>query len=342
METKVLEKGQYAIFQVKFDCWEYGSDEKYLLFRGDELIAAHEKTFDMGEMYSSFTMRNRMERTIDFENEKVFVRRDTVRNSVKKWINKEFEEETFSSGLRDEAKQYLEDPRERYSLEKGEESYGLYRYPRVGKLSAVLVSHKYLHGELDIELLDAYALQEIKDPSNYKSKGIPKDAVFAYSTWFAGGGDLLYGKLNDGVLQIYGSHEDESLREIPPYELLLEVDPDLLLPAPDHYIVFDPVTKGKNKLMLAFDDEDKALYAKYEGQSRHIELKLKEDKSEGNKTIRVYTELIHGIPHGRYIHTHIGIADYVVYIGENGKEVKFSINHELTAPNGSYRDRPLF
>ncbi|MCR9173550.1 MAG: hypothetical protein NXI10_13700 [bacterium] len=58
--------------------------------------------------------------------------------------------------------------------------------------------------------------------------------------------------------------------------------------------------------------------------------------------ITKYEELIHGIPNGTYTHTHDGIWDYVTYISKRGKKTKFTINHELTALNDSYRDRPLF
>ncbi len=338
--TKVLEKGEYTLFLDTTDCWEYGYTEKYLLYRGEDLIASHEKSFDMGEYMEDYNLRHRMERTIDFENEKVFVRRDTVRNDEEKWINKYFDKLDFSSGLKDEVEKFIFDPRERYSF-TDEHSVNLNRFGDEGKLSSVFLFHSLSSHDFDIEVIDAYALQEVSDREGV---GIPKDAVFAYSTWYAGSGDLLYGKFNDGVLQIYQSWEDEALSEIPPYELLLEVDPELEIPSPDHYIVLDPKNGGKNKLMLAMNDVDRVLYAKYEGQSRHIELQFKEDNSEGKRIEIVYDELIHGIPNGTYTHTHDGIWDYVTYKGKNGKVVKFVINHSLTSPedSGTYRDRPLF
>lgn len=336
---KVIEKGEYAIFLDTTDCWEYGYSEKYLLFRGEELIACHVKSFDMGEIGEDFVFRERMERTIDFENEKVFARRDTVKNSVKKWMNQEFQAEPFTSKLKGEVLNFVLDPRERVSFDS-KTKISLYHQGRDGMLSSIVLSNNKTYQEEDIVVTEGYMLQEISDK---KAMGIPKDAVFAYTTWYAGSGEILYGKLNNGVLRIYRSFEDESLSEIPPFELLLEVDPDFEGPAPDHYIIFNSAKNGKNKLMIAFDENDFAQYAKYEGQSRQIELKFKSEKSSGKKIIRVYTELIHGIPNGTYTHTHDGVWDYITYKGNSGNEAKFNINHDLTTPEGSaYRKKPLF
>ncbi len=336
---RVLQKGNYSLFLDTLDCWEYGYTEKYLLYRGDELIASHEKSFDMGEYEDDLVWRYRTERTIDFENEKVFIRQDTVKNSEKKWMNKPFYSAIYSSGDRVEIERFMRDPRERLSFDE-ESAINLNRFGDEGALRPVLLYHSLSAHEIDIEVMEAYALQGVTDK---KSRGIPEDAVFAYSTWYAGGGDLLYGIINDGVLQVYQAWEEEATLEISPYELILEVDPDLELEAPDHYIVFDPA-KGKNKLMMAFNDEDQALHVKYQGQARHIELRKVSDKLEGKKIITVYQELIHGIPNGTYTHTHDGNWDYVTYKGKNGKEVKFTINHELSVLNDGdgYRERPLF
>ncbi|MDB3906480.1 hypothetical protein N9355_03315 [Crocinitomicaceae bacterium] len=337
--VKVLEKGEYAIFLDTSDCWEYGYHEKYLLYRGDELIACHEKSFSMGKLHSSFNMRNRIERTIDFENERYFIRTDTLKNSQEKWINKPFETAIYSSGLKGEVQKFVDDPREHRNIES-DKDFTIHHNQIEGKATPVVFFNPF-QPDYDIEIINAYALQEVSDN---EARGIPKDAVFAYSTWYAGGGDLIYGAVNDGVLQVWYSYEDEMLEEIPPYELLLDIDLDVTLFRPDHYILFNPAKGGKNKLMIALDKEEKALYAKYEGQSRQIELRKKSDRMEGKKIISEYEEIILGIPNGTYTHTHDGNWDYVTYKGKNGKKVKFTINHELSAPNNGdgYRDKPLF
>ncbi|MCR9173549.1 MAG: hypothetical protein NXI10_13695 [bacterium] len=276
--VKVLEKGAYAVFLDTTDCWEYGYDEKYLLFRGDELIACHQKGFDMGEFGDGFNYRERMERTIDFENEKVFIRRDTVKNTVKKWITKDFSEENYSSAMKGEVQKYLDDPRVRRSFES-KDDFSI-NHSKVEMKSTPVNFFNHFQPDYDIEILNAYSLQEV---SNRKNIGIPKNALFAYSTWYAGGGDLIYGALNDGVLQIWYSYEDEGLSEVPPYELFLEIDPDVTKYRPNHYIVFDPDKGGKNQLMLGMNEKDVALYAKYKGQARHIELRKISSKVDGKK-----------------------------------------------------------
>ena len=340
--VKTFEKGEYVLFADTSDCWEYGYTERYLLFRGDKLIASHEKDFDMGKFYSSFNMRNRMERTVDYENEKVFIRRDTVRNSEKKWINKEFTEGRFSSELSDEVMAYIEDPRKRKSYSE-ENDFSVLRSGESGEANPIYFYGRLAMDEEVVVTEEAYALHEI-EPSNFQSRGIPKNAVYAFSTWWAGGGALYYMKINDGVLQFYETWEEEQYSESTAFELYFELDPDINVGKPDHYIVFNPEKGAQNKLMIAMDEKETALYAKYEGQSRQIALRKKSDTVDGKKIITVYEEYLHGIPNGTYTHTHDGIWDYITYSGKNGKQVKYTINHKLTSPgdSGEYRKRPLF
>lgn len=334
---EALGLGEYTLYRDTLDCSDYGHSIKFFLFKGKDLIAVHERGTLMEDMPNGDFKTVRIERTVDFENEKTFARRDTIDKAREFDLSGDFKEEIFDRSEKSEYIKGTEDPRERYNFMSNDD-YTLYHDGRNGELGTVgLIAHK---SDVDIEILEAYSLMDIQ---NFDSRNIPKQALFAYSTWWAGGGDIIYGKLNDGVLQIYYSYEDEMLAEVPEYELFLEIDPDVTKKKPDHYIVFDP-EKGKNKLIFGFDNKGKALYAKYQGQARHIELRKKADKSKGKNIVTVYEELIHGVPNGTYTHTHNGNWDYVTYKGKNGKVSEFTINHSLTVPENTdtYRDRPLF
>ena len=58
------------------------------------------------------------------------------------------------------------------------------------------------------------------------TKGVPENAVFAFSTWYAGGGAVYYGIVKDGILQINQKFEDEQMEKEEQFTLFLEIDPN--------------------------------------------------------------------------------------------------------------------
>lgn len=171
--------------------------------------------------------------------------------------------------------------------------------------------------------------------------GIPKNAVFAYSTWFAGGGEVYYGVVKNGVLQINRKFEDEGMTEEGKFTLYREIDPNVPTKNPDAYITYDSDNKSSKQLMIAFSEDGKALYAKYYGQARHLQLKFVKDASEGRNIIDYYDEIVGDEVVGTYKLTHSGNWDYVEYSPKNNdKKFKFTINHDVTIDGDTYRTTP--
>lgn len=335
--TKAVGLGEYTLMSDSVGCSDYGFEFVYLLFRGEELIALHEETVSVDDTESEGRRFYLIERTIDFENEKTFIRRDTAEFMAESNLKGAFAEEIFDRSLKEVFIEGLDDPREYQNFESNDDFY-LMDVPKESQVQSLLFKSK-LNSDLSIFLTEGYSVDEIEAMDQYD---FPEGTLFAYSSWWRGDGEIICGRINEGVIQIYSSYQHEEQVEADPFELFLEIDPNVTYQRPDHYIVFDP-KKGKNKLMLALNGADAALYAKYENQARHIELREIADESKGKKIVKVYQELIHGIPNGTYTHTHEGIYDYVAYKGLKGKEVAFTINHDLsTQDSGGYRDRPLF
>ncbi len=183
-----------------------------------------------------------------------------------------------------------------------------------------------------------YSFNRIEDFASYR---IPKEAVFAFDTWFAGGGYRYYGVVNNGVLQIYRNYEDESAPPPTSWTLYREIDPEVVTPLPEYYIAYTDDAEKAQDLMIAFDDNGNALYAKYFGQGRHIKLKKEKETMSGNVIIQHYSEMIGGKVHGTYVLTHSGNWDYVEYTNAaSGKKTKFTINHNVTIMEDTYRTVP--
>ena len=173
--------------------------------------------------------------------------------------------------------------------------------------------------------------------------GIPSEAVYAYNTWFAGGGEVHYGMINDGVLQIYRKFEDEGMTEPGQFSLYREIDPNVQTKKPDYYISYNSDDNTTTELMIAFTEDGKALYAKYYGQKRHIELRFAKDASEGRNIVEFYDEIVNGEVNGNYKLSHSGNWDYAEYTNaKSGKKFGFTINHDVTIMNDTYRTVPSF
>ena len=179
------------------------------------------------------------------------------------------------------------------------------------------------------------------DPKKYKD--VPNESVFVFSTWFGGGGLLYYGVVKNGVLQVYRKYGDEMMTQESAYEFYREFDPNVQTVKPTYYIHYSPDTKKGNDLMIAFTPFGKGLFAKYEGQSRQIELKFTKDQSEGKNIIQYFDEIVKGEVKGTYKMTHSGNYDYVEYTNKkSGKKYLFTINHDVTIVGDTYRTTPSF
>ena len=170
--------------------------------------------------------------------------------------------------------------------------------------------------------------------------GVPTNAVFAFSTWFAGGGELIYGQVKDGVLQIHRKFEDEGGEE-QDFELIREIDPNVPTDKPAYYIHYSSDENNSKELMIACSDDGKGMYAKYADQSRHVALEFLKDESEGSNTIEYFNEVVNDEIIGTYKMTHSGNWDYVEYTNQkSGKKYSFTINHDTSIVGDTYRRTP--
>lgn len=173
------------------------------------------------------------------------------------------------------------------------------------------------------------------------TKGVPENAVFAYSTWYAGGGVVYYGIVKDGILQINHKYEDEQMEEEEQFTLYREIDPNVQTKDPDYYITYDSDNRSSKQLMIAFSQNGKALFAKYSGQLRQLALKFVKDESEGRNIIEYYDEIVNGEVNGTYRLSHSGNWDNAEYtVKKTGKKFDFTINHEVTIVYDRYRTEP--
>lgn len=173
--------------------------------------------------------------------------------------------------------------------------------------------------------------------------GVPKNAVFAFSTWFGGGGSVFYGIVKDGILQIIKKDEHEEMAEAGVFALFGEIDPNVQTKNPDYYISYNSDDNKSKELMIGFTKNGKAQYVKYAGQSRHLELRHVKEENEERNFMDYYNEIVNGEVNGKYKLTHSGNWDYVEYTPKNSdKRFKFTINHDATIVGDTYRTTPSF
>lgn len=200
----------------------------------------------------------------------------------------------------------------------------------------------FLHNELfekPILLTQDVNYSEV-DTKNYSD--IPKNSVFAFSTWYAGGGALYYGVVKNGVLQVYRKFEEADAQH-QEFTLFREFDPNVQTDLPAYFIHYFPDNKKGSDIMIACTSNGKGLYAKYKGQTRHLAMQFLKDESEGKNIIESYDEVVKGKVNGTYKMTHSGNWDYLQYIyKESGKNYDFTINHDATIVGDTYRTTPSF
>jgi hypothetical protein len=113
------------------------------------------------------------------------------------------------------------------------------------------------------------------------------------------------------------------------------------------YRCFDSDDNVKLKISVEYLN-DLPISVKYKGQSASIPLSLikgSQKTIEGFSTIEEsFNEMLNGQINGKYIFTHSGIWDYIVYIRKDGAQFNFTINHdESLNPSGDgYREAPCY
>ncbi|HKK74830.1 MAG TPA: hypothetical protein VJ953_07160 [Saprospiraceae bacterium] len=116
---------------------------------------------------------------------------------------------------------------------------------------------------------------------------------------------------------------------------------------PAYYICYEGGGDNKLGLSIAFSEDGTAIEVKYRGQSEAIELREIDEKmsTEGAYPVieTTYQEMVEGQVNGIYVLTHAGNWDYAQYIrGRDEKEFSFTIDHEQSIQNDTYRTTPCY
>lgn len=173
-----------------------------------------------------------------------------------------------------------------------------------------------------------------------KAKGVPNDAVFAFDTWFAGGGSVYYGRVKKGRLYVYRKYEDEGTPpETGTEELVRKLDPYALTEIPAYYLVFNENKKREKSILVAFRKDGKALFFEYEGGDRQYPLAFMKDGMTGNSLVTNYK----AGGHRSFIHTHSGIWDYLeLERVKDGKKLSYTLDLERSQADEGFLVLPPF
>lgn len=330
------EIGDKRMYTYEVDCGEYGCEETHYYFIGKELIAIHTKTSDMDVANNKEIRRVRKEKTINFRDKLTYERSDTLNSESEIWIQADFKEVPFKDESRTFLDKYVDvltpvsyTEKSRFSINGGGKVAGVVRE---------ITFYDELVGEENF-IVSASNFSEIDD---FKGNGIPEMASFAFSTWYVGGGEMYYGIVEDGTLKVYRRMDEESL-PMQEFELYRVYDPEVRVEMPDYYIEFKENNgKSKNQL-IAFTASGNALFVKYSGQSRQIELRKKKDESKGRFIKIVYDEIIYGVKTGAtYVIEHTGNWDYVTYKTPSGKTFNYTIDRNKSIVGDTYRKTPSY
>ncbi|MCP3933231.1 MAG: hypothetical protein GY705_29525 [Bacteroidetes bacterium] len=201
-------------------------------------------------------------------------------------------------------------------------------------------------------LIDDYDYAPL-DKVQWKEFGIPANVTFAFQSWFAGGGANYYGIAEGSKVKLFrqyideGDPEAEEIADLEPFELIKTVDLDNKGMEPGYYICYNEDNNPSLKLSIYFNADGRATALKYKGQTDFIPLQFigEEMNTEGMvpSLSENYIEIFEGKENGKFTLTHSGNWDYASYTRKkDGKKFDFTIAHDLTVINDSYRITPCY
>jgi hypothetical protein len=191
------------------------------------------------------------------------------------------------------------------------------------------------------------------EKANWSRHDIPADAVFAFQSWFAGGGGLYYGLLKGTRVELYrryldeGLPEEETTPEVLSFEHIKTIDLENTGLEPGYFICYQADKQPTLQLAIYHTSDGRATSLIYKGQQDYIPLQFtgEEISTEGiiPNITQHYLEIFDGQENGKLKLTHSGNWDYASYTrGKDGKTFDFTIDHDLTIVNDTYRTTPCF
>lgn len=354
-ETNEYTKDNVKIISETIQCSEYSQNIFHYLLNKDSLNIVHhimyESSFDektsqpitiASELVYDFTMNP----PILFKKTDTLSKRD-IKLSKKELISKEL---TDTNKKYSELLSQIQTSKEITSSENTEvaTTFTLSQKNTIENESGAPSTEVFVtpsNSEKPIFIVKDYNLMPIDDNSR-SNYNIPNSSKFAFQSWFAGGGALYYGILENKNLKIFKKFIDEGQSENSNFKLLKEIPfTETNSTIPDHYICYNGDSNKNLQIMISFQNE-KALTVKYKSQKDSIKLEFENESYNNNTsaptTISNYKEIIDNKVTGKYKLTHSGIWDYVAYTrNKDGKTFNFTINHETLTGEG-YSKSPCF
>lgn len=112
------------------------------------------------------------------------------------------------------------------------------------------------------------------------------------------------------------------------------------------YRCFECDDNAKLKISVEYNINEKPISVKYRGQKQSIGLApiKRGNKNYQSNAVESYNEILDGKIIGKYVFTHSGNWDYIVYIRKDGKKFNFSVNLEESLNNNrdGYREKPCY
>ena len=112
------------------------------------------------------------------------------------------------------------------------------------------------------------------------------------------------------------------------------------------YRCFECDDNIKLKISVEYNINETPISVKYNGQKQSIGLSPIKggNKNYKSNVVESYNEMLDGKINGKYVFTHSGNWDYIVYTRKDGKKFKFTINLEesLNQNNDGYRETPCY
>ncbi len=113
-----------------------------------------------------------------------------------------------------------------------------------------------------------------------------------------------------------------------------------------NYRCFNCDDNTKLKISVEYNRYEKPISVKYKGQKTSIGLIPINGSAKYNQSnsSEAFNEILNGQIIGKYVFTHSGNWDYIVYTRKDGKKFKFTINLEesLNQNSDGYREEPCY
>ena len=189
------------------------------------------------------------------------------------------------------------------------------------------------------------------NPDEIRRLSIPLEANFLFKSIYKENGTYYYGLINDDNIELYGQTVEKARLEVnpksKPFNLIRKFDVKNRPPLDGFFICFKEDRQKELNMSIYYDVQGMANSIKFEKKNVWIPLQYNtsqvDNKGAMPTTIDQYFEIVKGAKNGILNLTHVGNWDYASYTNtQDGKELNFTIDHEASIVDDSYRKDPCF